>query len=98
LRASGVAAAMERHPESVPRDPLFGPWFAAMLALTASGNDASAAATNDATEVLAVAARWSADRRWGPRMRELARQLEAAIPNARADRGVVWSMSTTYKL
>jgi hypothetical protein len=98
LRASGVAAALERHPDSVPRDPLFGPWFAAMLTLKASGNDANAAATTDATEVLAVASRWSADPRWGMRMRESARQLEAAMLNARGGRGVAWSMSTTYKL
>jgi len=31
-------------------------------------------------------------------MRELARQMQAALPLAAGERRVAWSMSTTYKL
>jgi hypothetical protein len=99
LHAAGVDAALTCRTRPVPQDPLFVPWFAAVLELTGSGVDAPApAATANAAEVLAVALRWSTDGRWGRGMQELARHLQAALPSASGDRRVAWSMSTTYKL
>jgi SAM-dependent methyltransferase len=99
LTASGVDAALARGIDPAPLDPLFAPWFAAMLALTASGAGPAAAATvHAAAAVIAVAGCWSGDARWGTRMLELAQQLQAAMPLAAGERRVAWTMSTTYKL
>lgn len=98
LTASGVDAALARGLDPVPLDPLFAPWFAAMLALTASGAGPAEAAAAQGAAVMAVAQRWSGDARWGTRMRELAQQLQAATPLAAGERRIAWSMSTTYKL
>ena len=99
LHAAGVDDALARGVRPLPLDPLFVPWFAAMLALTAGDAGKPAASVRAAAaEVVRVASRWAGDPHWGPRMREHARHVQAALDLAEGSGRVAWSMSTSFKL
>jgi SAM-dependent methyltransferase len=95
LDAGGVDAALGRGSGPLPLDPLFAPWFKAMLALGSEGaGDRPAEVEAAARDVENVARRWVTHPAHGLRMRDMAEQIVAAL---RRNRGVVWSMSTTFK-
>ncbi len=94
VTAAGVDEGLAQG-SSLPRDPLFAPWFEAMLALPVAPADRGADVEAQARDVLRVAQRWTDHPVHGARMRDHAAALGRALASPAP---VVFSMSASFRL